>query len=82
MYGAFDVILYFVIIQLFWLLINVLLVLHTLICMCVHIRGRTCVCAYIQRFLLLGTVLAAMAVADEYNDWRYFNELYFTGRES
>ena len=27
MYGAFDVVLYFVIIQLFWLLINLLLIL-------------------------------------------------------
>ena len=28
MYGAFDVVLYFVIIQLFWLLINLLLILY------------------------------------------------------
>ena len=32
MYGAFDVVLYFVIIQLFWLLINLLLILSYLIC--------------------------------------------------
>ena len=31
MYGAFDVVLYFVIIQLFWLLINLLLILSYLI---------------------------------------------------
>ena len=30
MYGAFDVVLYFVIIQLFWLLINLLLILSVL----------------------------------------------------
>ena len=30
MYGAFDVVLYFVIIQLFWLLINLLLILSYL----------------------------------------------------
>ena len=33
MYGAFDVVLYSVIIQLFWLLINLLLILSYLICM-------------------------------------------------
>ena len=32
MYGAFDVVLYFVIIQLFWLLINLLLILSYLNC--------------------------------------------------
>ena len=31
MYGAFDVVLYFVIIQLFWLLINLRLILYYLI---------------------------------------------------
>ena len=30
MYGAFDVVLYFVIIQLFWLLINLLLILSNI----------------------------------------------------
>ena len=31
MYGAFDVVLYFVIIQLFWLLINLLLILSLIL---------------------------------------------------